>query len=429
MSKNIMVSVIIPLFNVEENLKECLESVIAQTLKDIEIICIDDGSVDKTREIAEWYANRYFNVKLLCQNNAGAGAARDRGIKEAKGEFLAFLDADDFYPDKEFLEYSYRKAIEHQVKICGGGLDFLFDDGSIGIDSYGVIRKYKKEGIYNYKDWGHDPGWTRFIYQSELIKKNNIIQGNYRIGQDTLFMLEIFAMAEKFYFYPKSIYIYRVGERKLGRTLKYIKDLLRMIMKALDISKRYQLPLQHSYFIDLFQNYSYVPICAALAVREKDLQGMIDEVYSHIDKKLIENQECNIIDNLYSRDNRNEFYGICMVNREEILERQKECKYTIIYGAGRVGRELLAWLEKQGLGNKILVAVTKLDYAEMKMNGKNVIEIHELKHHKGEAMVLVAAAEKYHTEISTTLSELGFTNVYMLGHKMIGVWKLDECLF
>ena len=101
--KNPKVSVIIPCHNAEKYLIQCLDSVTNQTLKDIEIICVDDGSSDSTPDILRQYAQKDSRVVVLNQENKNVGNARNNGLKIARGEFLSFLDADDFF-EAEMLE-------------------------------------------------------------------------------------------------------------------------------------------------------------------------------------------------------------------------------------------------------------------------------------------------------------------------------------
>ena len=95
------ISIIIPAYNVGNYLENCLESIIKQTLSEIEILCIDDGSVDNTPEIIESYVSRFKNFKAIQQENRGAGIARNLGILMASGEYVAFMDGDDFYPEND----------------------------------------------------------------------------------------------------------------------------------------------------------------------------------------------------------------------------------------------------------------------------------------------------------------------------------------
>lgn len=103
------VSVIIPVYNTELYLRECLDSVIHQTLREIEIICVDDGSTDRSLEILREYEARDGRFRVLTQPNVNAGAARNRGLDLARGEYLSFLDADDFFEPK-MLERAYATA-------------------------------------------------------------------------------------------------------------------------------------------------------------------------------------------------------------------------------------------------------------------------------------------------------------------------------
>ena len=91
------VSVIIPVYNVEPYLKQCMDSVVGQTLKDIEIICVDDGSTDGSLDILKEYATEDSRIQIIEQKNAGAGAARNNGMRHATGKYLSFLDSDDFF--------------------------------------------------------------------------------------------------------------------------------------------------------------------------------------------------------------------------------------------------------------------------------------------------------------------------------------------
>ena len=108
------VSVIIPCYNAEKNIIQCIDSVCSQTLKQIEIICVDDGSTDSTLEILRKYQDKDPRVRVICQKNAGAGAARNVGLDCASGEYLSFLDADDFF-EPDMLEKAVSSAEKWQA--------------------------------------------------------------------------------------------------------------------------------------------------------------------------------------------------------------------------------------------------------------------------------------------------------------------------
>ncbi len=95
--QNIKISVIIPVYNAEKYLRECLDSIVKQTLQEIEIICIDDGSTDNSLAVLREYERKDERLKIIEQANSGAGVARNAGMKAARGEYLAFMDADDVH--------------------------------------------------------------------------------------------------------------------------------------------------------------------------------------------------------------------------------------------------------------------------------------------------------------------------------------------
>ena len=96
MSETVKVTVVIPVYNAQRHLRQMLDSVISQTLKEIEIICVDDGSTDSSKEILEEYKSKDERITVLHQQNLFAGVARNTGMKAARGEFLAFWDSDDY---------------------------------------------------------------------------------------------------------------------------------------------------------------------------------------------------------------------------------------------------------------------------------------------------------------------------------------------
>ena len=121
----IKISIIIPVYNCEKYLEECLDSVLRQTLKEYEIICVDDGSTDCTIDILKKYAEQDFRIKVLHQKNQGAGVARNLGLKHAEGEYIAFLDSDDYYLDTDALMCMYEICKKNDVDVCGSSLRLL----------------------------------------------------------------------------------------------------------------------------------------------------------------------------------------------------------------------------------------------------------------------------------------------------------------
>ena len=117
---NPILSVVVPIYKVERYLPKCLDSILEQTLRDIEIICVDDGSPDSSGEIADSYARCHANLKVIHQMNSGLGPARNTGIEHATGDFIAFVDSDDWL-EPDMYELMYKEAIETGADIVVGG--------------------------------------------------------------------------------------------------------------------------------------------------------------------------------------------------------------------------------------------------------------------------------------------------------------------
>ena len=118
----VVLTVIIPAYNAEKYLPQCLDSVIGQTLKDIEVICVDDGSTDGSGKILDEFAARDRRLKVIHQENAGVSAARNRGIKAARGRYLTFVDADDRI-DRQALGYLCFEAERLQMDLQRAGIN------------------------------------------------------------------------------------------------------------------------------------------------------------------------------------------------------------------------------------------------------------------------------------------------------------------
>ena len=113
----VKVSIIVPVFNVEQFLGKCLDSLVNQTLKDIEIICVNDGSTDNSLEILNNYAKQDLRIKIINKKNSGLSTARNTGMKIAQGKYIGFVDSDDWV-DLDFYEKLYNSAIKNNADIA-----------------------------------------------------------------------------------------------------------------------------------------------------------------------------------------------------------------------------------------------------------------------------------------------------------------------
>lgn len=238
MNTEIAISIIVPIYNVELYLKNCINSIREQTLKNIEIICIDDGSTDKSLPILKNLQQTEKRIIVLKQENKGAGEARNLGLSIASGEYVAFMDADDWYPSNDVLEELYRVAKEDQLNVCGGQIDRVIDGQTFTLEN-DELRNLS--GILDYKDYQFDYYFTRFIYNLKFLQKETIAFPSYRIYEDPIFLVKVMAKAEKFFLISKGVYLYRAHHKTNKWSRAKIKELILALIEMLTISKKYHL--------------------------------------------------------------------------------------------------------------------------------------------------------------------------------------------
>lgn len=233
-----MVSIIIPIYNAEKYLRECLDSALTQTLQEKEIICIDDGSTDSSYLILQEYQASHSQIKIVRQENKGAGEARNVGLEIARGKFVCFLDADDFYLDKTALEKMLFACHSHKVKVCGS-FRKIKKNNCMELEKYELHRTICEgfpEGVLlDYLDYQDDYHYQNYIFDLEMIKKNGISFPAYRRYQDPPFFLRVMLVAKKMWVMPVELYCLRLGhqdfeqyEKLIKHTLMGIKDNMRL---------------------------------------------------------------------------------------------------------------------------------------------------------------------------------------------------------
>ncbi|MCM1002749.1 MAG: glycosyltransferase [Candidatus Gastranaerophilales bacterium] len=222
---NIKISVIVPVYNVEKYLGKCLDSLVNQSIKDVEIICINDGSTDKSGEILNLYAQKYSQIVVLNQSNKGQSAARNLGISMAHGEYLGFVDSDDWV-DLEYFEKLYAAAKKYDCDIACAGFK------RCGKFKKSLKKSFKKERVYtNIDDKAfvdnlpdHNYIWNK-IYKRD--KWNfTFVEGRYY--EDIALLIKVLYHMDNMVTVPKTYYNYRrnIGSTVTQKTPKHKQDLL-----------------------------------------------------------------------------------------------------------------------------------------------------------------------------------------------------------
>jgi len=214
---NPIVSIVIPVHNTKRYLRQCLSSVLDQTMSRFEVICVDDGSTDGSADILREYAEADLRMKVITQNKQGAGVARNVGIAVSKGKYLYFLDSDD-YIDSCLLEETVNNAEETEADIVS--FDFNIYDEVSGVtakadwadgDKYinSVPFSYKTNAKYIFQ-YGLTVAWRK-LYRRKFITENNIVFQAVWHSNDTYFVLIASAKAKIISHIDKRLITYRTG--------------------------------------------------------------------------------------------------------------------------------------------------------------------------------------------------------------------------
>lgn len=198
------VSVIVAVYNAEKYISKCMDSIVGQTLKDIEIICVDDGSTDETPKILKEYSRIDERICVITQKNQGAGAARNAGLRKAKGEYLSFLDADDFF-EPDMLENAYIKAKEGDAKIVVFDSDQYREDMDCFTEVPWTIRKHALPPYrpMNYRTFTDNVfkvfvGWAwDKLFKREFVLEHALFFQEQRTSNDMLFVFSAIVLADR----------------------------------------------------------------------------------------------------------------------------------------------------------------------------------------------------------------------------------------
>lgn len=353
------ISIIIPVYNAEQYLRECLDSALAQTVKEKEIICVNDGSTDDSALILQEYQEKYKQILVLQQENGGAGKARNAGLEIAKGEFVCFLDADDYYLDKTALEQMIQACRVHKEKVCGSFRKIKQVDSN-ELQLFELHRETCKgtvEGVQiDYFDYQDDYHYQNYIFDLSMIKEHNICFPDYRRYQDPPFFLKTMLAAKTMWVLPVELYCLRLGHQDFKRYGKLIKYTLMGIRDNMELANKNGLCILQKKLISRINNDFYMYITENF---DSDMIILLYDIQRNIINKNEEKiKHISDISNHYKLQflyNKLEssYYILRMIietrykgiSIEEYLFKMK-ARNIVIYGLGTFGSALYSELVK-----------------------------------------------------------------------------------
>ncbi|GHT70837.1 glycosyl transferase [Endomicrobiia bacterium] len=210
------ISVIIPIYNVESYIQQCLESVLAQTFQNIEILCVNDCGTDNSMQIVKKYAQKDNRIKIVdLEINKGLGAARNAGLKIAGGKYIACIDSDDYVEPDMFklscnkLEETGFDSVWVNMKIFDDNKQYFLKDNYLSKHSEGIIN-ITSENI------NHFPvnAWNK-LYNLDFVKAHNVLWSDGLFYEDMEFYYRFYTKSKTLYFIDQPLYIYRVRDNSI----------------------------------------------------------------------------------------------------------------------------------------------------------------------------------------------------------------------
>ena len=393
----IKVSIIIATYNTADYIEECLESIIKQSLKPIEVIIVDDGSTDNTDEILKKYEKNYDYIRVFRQANAGQGVSINRALEYVNGEYIAFMDPDDKYPYEDSLEKLYNAAQVNNVLMCGGNI--LLNDNGIILSGYtagdGDIKK-TKNSIIPFNNYHFVYGHTRYLYDSRMMRKYNIKHGEYKRYGDQILTLSALYYAGYIYELDYPVYEYRINYKHNTYTEDVWLDVLKAYRDTIQLMISKEMRIMYKY--NAFEEYKKICMWSYKWVDYSDeWNNVVDDIDS-----LLKGCDWEIINGETQKDIR----AIKRETRKLIDIITKEA--VIIYGAGENTKRFLKSYKTMCINIKG-IAVTKEDH----ITELDSIQVRNLSFYKNinNVIVLITAGKRYWKEMEEYAYNLGFKKV------------------
>lgn len=221
------IAIIIPVYNTEKYISKCINSVLSQTYNDYEIICINDGSTDRSQQILDEFAQLYANIRIINEENHGQGYARNAGLNLVNSKYVMFLDSDDFLP-KHALEYFMEVADKTQVDVVVSGSMFnqnTFNENQVNSSYKWKICNNPLRGLI--KDKKIYSSSCNKLYKAEILKTIRFLEGIY--FEDWVFVTEVFGKIKNFASINIPLYVYNQSNLSTVRSPFSIKKILSYI--------------------------------------------------------------------------------------------------------------------------------------------------------------------------------------------------------
>lgn len=418
MSNGVKVSVLVPVYNVSKYLRQCIDSILAQSLYDIEIICIDDGSTDESGSILDEYAKKDSRIKVVHKENGGYGAAMNTGLDIANGEYIGIVESDD-YIEKTMYETLYNMAELN----C---LDLVKSDAYYWMEKAGYLKRIHFDNMEPFYDIViEDIDRSRYfeffmniwtgIYRRDFLKSFDI-RFNESLGasyQDNGFWIQTMTYCKRGMWLNKAFYWYRQDNPEAS---------VKSPGKIMAMSNEYEWTAKR--FIDRGE-YGNLAYCYAYKmlrqrgtfyrIADEKKREYCEHLRSEYEKYKGFIRKDAWLDGWYSdllKRTDDICYGI-INTKKEIINSIDKATNIVIYGAGIRGDFTYRVLSNEGYYDKIACFAVSKDIKEEKIAGKDVLLIDDAVRNNPDAVVILAVIRgtASYNAMKSKLIELGVNNI------------------
>ncbi|MBR2179778.1 MAG: glycosyltransferase [Selenomonadaceae bacterium] len=425
------VSILIPIYNVEKYLRQCLDSVVNQTLKDIEIICINDGSTDNSLEIIKEFATKDSRIKIINKKNTGYGHSMNCGLEISQGEYIGIIESDDF-ADLNMFEVLYNHAKNSNAEIVRSN---HFEQ----IDEHSKFIEVLREDLYNqiftprlqdYYFFSRQVAVWSGIYKRDFLSKNeiNFTETPGASYQDISFAFKAFSCVDRLLLIKDAFVHYRVDNPnssvKSKQKVYCIFDEFDEIEKFLLKRKEFYNPCRY-----IFESMIKFQRCEYHFSRIDDqfkfdfLQRMSkefqkDNAAGYLNKNFWQEDKWSDVQTLLL-DEKEYFYMLCRkiklsrMYKNDFISKIKSFENIYIYGAGKVANYMLFELFRRHFSVKEII-VSQLENNPSFLEGIPVNVLEKSNFDREKDVILLALKEKDQPEILYKLSNEGCRNIIIV---------------
>lgn len=406
--KDILFSIIVPIYNVEKYLEDCLESILTQPYQNYEVICINDASTDNSYKILSDIAKEHRQIKIINNEvNGGLSYSRNRGIEAAKGDYILFVDSDD-YIAKETLEVLANNLQENSVDFLN--FNYTLKKECALEERDAQIPQIRGKDILprSGQKWFMDAlygnsliimTWSR-VYKKSFLVNNHLTFYNRLLHEDLLFLLQAVIKAKTVISIDNCLYFYRKRENSITTTKNEVRldSIVVLLCEILALIRT-----------NILEEGMEKALCSYMSRSwPRLMRALIMSFPSHT-KMEIGGSDAQVLFSFFQALCGGESFGHISFNQKE-LKIIQSFERRIVYGAGMIGSELLMYFQNANIYIQA-VAVSNKEGNTERIAGYKVQQIDELIEFREEALVIVAVSKRNQEAIRLKLEKMGFKNI------------------